>query len=85
MTVGWSRQLTEGTADEGSLPARTQEARKKWKWGINQPFFGYYNGYNVYNPYAPWEYLPTFAPFETPSFVGKYTSTIEHMGNGYSQ
>ena len=27
---------------------------KKWKWGINQPFFGYYNGYNVYNPYAPW-------------------------------
>ena len=30
------------------------------------------------------EYLPTFAPFETPSFVGKYSSTIEHMGNGYS-
>jgi len=27
------------------------------------------------------EYLPTFAQHKSPSFVGKYTSTMEHMGN----
>jgi len=26
------------------------------------------------------EYLPTFARRKSPSFVGKYTSTMEHMG-----
>ena len=30
-------------------------------------------------PYA--QYLPTFAFFKSPSFVGKYTSTMEHMGD----
>jgi len=25
------------------------------------------------------EYLPTFTPFLSPSFVGKYTSTMEHF------
>ena len=26
------------------------------------------------------EYLPTFARTKSPSFVGKYTSAMEHMG-----
>ena len=26
------------------------------------------------------EYLPTFAQHKSPSYVGKYTSTMEHMG-----
>ena len=26
------------------------------------------------------EYLPTFAQTKSPSYVGKYTSTMEHMG-----
>ena len=26
------------------------------------------------------EYLPTFARTKSPSFVGEYTSTMEHMG-----
>ena len=26
------------------------------------------------------EYLPTFARTKSPSFVGKYASTMEHMG-----
>jgi hypothetical protein len=26
------------------------------------------------------EYLPTFARTKSPSYVGKYTSTMEHMG-----
>ena len=26
------------------------------------------------------EYLPTFARTKSPSFVGKYSSTMEHMG-----
>jgi hypothetical protein len=26
------------------------------------------------------EYLPTFARTKSTSFVGKYTSTMEHMG-----
>jgi len=32
-------------------------------------------------PYAPcMEYLPTFARTKSPSYVGKYTSTMEHLG-----
>ena len=35
----------------------------------------------MYIPYAPcMEYLPTFARTKSPSFVGKYTSTMEHLG-----
>jgi len=29
------------------------------------------------------EYLPTFAETKSPSFVGKYTCTMEHMGYGW--
>ena len=39
-----------------------------------------------YYPYAPcMEYLPTFAPTKSPSYVGKYTSTMEHMGYSFTQ
>ena len=37
---------------------------------------------SLYIPYAPWcwNIIPTFARTKSPSFVGKYTSTMEHMG-----
>ena len=31
------------------------------------------------------EYLPTFTQISWPSFGGKYTSTMEHMGNEICQ
>ena len=41
--------------------------------------------FNSYIPIGSMEYLPTFARTKSPSYVGKYTSTMDPMGLVYQR